>query len=142
MYVDYEQGYWGPSFIVYDEKFFVEPSREHIYGFGFFRDGPNGEVKLYAIDYERKYAKLTTYLALQIARANEEPIYIRGDIGDDYLELEGLNHIDSDGTYAQLTQDVLPLRDIATLERHIRHKYDSYDEKLNLLMEEAHAKWL
>lgn len=142
MYVEYEQGYWGPTFVVYDERFFTDPDRKYIYGFGFFRDGPAGENKLYTIDYEKEFAKLTTYLALQIARANEESVYIRGDIGDDYLELEGLAYIDTDGIHAMLTRDVLPLREIAVLERHIRNRYDKYDEKLNRLIEQAHAKWL
>lgn len=140
IFVEKEQGYWGPTFVIYDEAFYQEEDKKHIYGFGFFRESEPVGSFLYTIDYDRPFTKLTTYVALQIARNNEEKIYIGPGYGD-MLEIEGLQHIQVEGDYVSLTEDVLDLDMIRKLELIVRRKNDQYDEKYIRLLEMAHAKW-
>lgn len=141
IFVEKEQNYWGPTFIIYDEAFYQEEDEKYIYAFGFFRDASVGSF-LFTIDYERAFDKLATYLALQIARNNQEKVYIGEGYGD-MLELENLSHLQIDGDYVTLTQDVLDLNRIRSQEYYVRRRYDNtYHEKRDRLIEMAHAKWL
>lgn len=140
IFVEKEQGYYGPVFIIYDEAFFREEDKKYIYGFGFFRDSEPVGSFLYSIDYDRQFTKLTTYVALQIARNNKEKIYIGPGYGD-MLELEDLQHVQIDGDYVCLTKDILDLDLIRKLELVIREQKDQYNEKHIRLLEMAHSKW-
>jgi len=140
---DTEHGHpeWGPTFAIYDEAFLTEPDEKHIYGFGFFRNNRAGTY-LFAIDYEREFDKITTYVALQIARNNNEKIYAGNDYGADILELSNLNHVQVEEDYAYLTEDVLNLELFRNVERRLRNLKDPLGEKYHLLLEMAHTKWL
>ena len=130
---------WGPTFIIYDQAFLEEEDEKYIYGFGFFRDAPRVGIFLYTIDYDRPFAKLTTYLALQIARNNREKIYVGEGYGD-LLELKGLKHLRKRRNYVKLTRDVLDLELLSRYESMIRKPYDRYGEKYDRLLEMAHTK--
>lgn len=128
------------SFVIYDSQFLEDQDDKYILAHGFFRSSENVGSFLYKLDYERPYAKLATYVALQMARANGEPIYTGEGYGD-LLELEGLENVTVDGDYASLTKDVLPLATIAAQERRARKPFDQYQQVYHSLLEQADSKW-
>ncbi len=128
------------GFVVYDSRFLEDPSEDYVHGFGFFRDAPRIGTFLYTIDYDRKYAKLTTAVALQMARDNNHPLYV-GPEYTDLVEWEQVQHVQKEGDYISLTQDVLPLKQLSRLEQAHRRAVDRYEEKKNLLLEIANSKW-
>ena len=128
------------SFVIYDSQFLEDQDDKYILAHGFFRSSESVGSFLYKLDYERPYAKLATYVALQMARANGEPIYIGEGYGD-LLELEGLENVTVDGDYASLTKDVLPLATIAAQERRARKPFDQYQQVYHSLLEQADSKW-
>jgi hypothetical protein len=128
------------SFVVYDSRFLEDQDDKYILAHGFFRSSDSVGDFLYKLDYERPYAKLATYVALQMARANGEPVYIGEGYGD-LLELEGLENVTVDGDYASLTKDVLPLATIAAQERRTRKPFDQYQQIYHSLLEQADSKW-
>lgn len=128
------------SFIIYDAKFLAEPEDKHIFAHGFFRSSENIGTFLFKIDYERQYAKLATYVALQMAKQNGEPIYIGEGYGD-LLELDGLENVKVTGDYVYLTKDVLPLAALARKEKAARKAADQYDQLYYSLVEQADSKW-
>jgi GNAT superfamily N-acetyltransferase len=130
----------GPTFVVYDSKWLDDPNRDYIYGYGFFRDSPGVGTFLYTIDYERPFQKLVTTVAMQMARDMGEKLYI-GPEYTDVVELEGVPHLEVEGDYAFITQDVLPLSSAARLEKLTRRPKDPYGEKVALLLEDAESKW-
>lgn len=141
VFVEYEKRYWGPTFIIYDSAFFDDPDEKFIHAFGFFRDSEHVGSFLYTIDYDRPYAEMATYVALQMARNNNEPVYV-GPGYADMLELDGISHIMVDGNYVRLTQDVLDLGALRRHETAVRRRTDDkYEQKFTLLMEMAHSKW-
>ena len=129
----------GPSFLIYDKAFFEDQDEKYIYGFGFFRDAPLVGSFLYTIDYEKPFQKLATSIALQMARNNQEKIYIGQGYGD-VLELKGVD-VEQDGDYVYLTKDILDLVPLMNYEKRVRRNHDRYDEKYNRLLEMAHSKW-
>jgi len=132
-YIDY------PTFVIYDNSFLEEPNEDGIHGFGFFRDSTPGTF-LYTIDYEPKFRRLTTTVALQMARDNGEEIYVGEGYGD-VLEWKGIPDVEERGDYIQLTKDALDLNRLGSLEKRIRRRVDPYDEKMTLLLEMAESKW-
>ena len=128
------------AFVVYDSAFLSDPDEKHIYGYGFFRDSPSVGDFLFTIDYDRSHWKLTTLVAFQMAKDNGSKVYVGKGYGD-IVELKGISEIEREGDYAFLTRNVLPLRQWASLERRIRRKMDSYDEKKILLLEMGESKW-
>jgi len=129
----------GSYFYLYDQRFLDDPDPKYIHGFGFFRDSGDKEF-IFRIDYDRKWHKWLTYIALQIARDQGVTLW-NGEGYGDILELEGLPHVEQVGDYVKLTKDVMPVDQMARLERQIRRRKDRYDEKKVLLMEEAEMKW-
>lgn len=128
----------GSYFYIYDRAFLTEQDEKYIYGFGFFRDSGD-KTFLFRIDYERKFSRLANTIALQMARDMHEDIYIGSGYGDT-LELEGIDHVEVEGDFVRLTEDVLDLRAFAAVERAARRKVDQYDEAKMSLMEMADAK--
>jgi GNAT superfamily N-acetyltransferase len=128
------------TFIVYNKAFLEEPDEKHIHGFGFFRDSHPVGMFLYAIDYEPAYRKLTTMVALQMARNMRTKLYVGEGYGD-IVELSGIAHVEQEGDYIQLTQNVLNISALAKEEQKVRRVIDKYDEKKMLLLEMAHSKW-
>ena len=128
------------SFVVYDIKFYEEQKEDYIYGFGFFRDYEDKTI-LYRIDYERSYHQLTSYVALQIAKNNNELLYIDNTSPSAVTEFEKLNHVYIDDGYAILEKDVLDIKKMKRIEKQYRKKYDKYDEVWHQLVEMAEAKW-
>ncbi len=139
----------GFSFItVYDrallddpDAFLQDPDERFIYGHAFLRDSPSVGVFVFSIDYDRPFAELTTRAILQLARNNREPLY-DGEGYHDLLEgIEALPGVTRDGDYLIVTQDLLPLQPLATLERQARRKVDPYHGLEAMIMERADAKW-
>lgn len=128
------------SFVIYDSRFLKDQDDKYILAHGFFRSSEPVGSFLFKIDYERPYAKLATYVALQMAKANGEPVYIGQGYGD-LLELEDLDGVKVDGDYASLTKDVLPLRALAAKERKARKPLDPYSEIYHSLVQQADSKW-
>lgn len=136
-----EQGeYWGPMFIIYDEAYLDTLDDDYIYGFGFFRDSEHVGDFLFTIDYDTGFRKLSTYIALQIAKNNGERIYVGAGYGD-LLEFEDLDHVKREGDYVYLTEDVTDLEPFRLVELRNRLNKDSYNQKYHQLIEAAHAKW-
>jgi GNAT superfamily N-acetyltransferase len=134
----------GSYFYIYDprvyEKAADDMTEDDILGYGFFR-GSGDKVFLFALDYDRKYHRLATYVALQMARDAGYNDLWNGEGYSDLLELEGLSDVEEDGDYVRLTRDVLPLDQIGRLESLTRRKFDRYDEYKNRIMELADTKW-
>ena len=95
---------------------------------------------IFRIDYDRKWHKWLTYIALQMARDQGMKLW-NGEGYGDVLEIEGLPHVQQIGDYVKLTKDMMPVDQMARLERQIRRRKDQYDEKKVLLMEQAESKW-
>lgn len=128
------------SFVIYDSRFLEDQDDKYILAHGFFRSSERVGSFLFKLDYERSFAKLATYVALQMAKANGEPVYIGEGYGD-LLELEGLENVTVDGDYASLTKDVLPLTALAAKESKARKSVDPYQQVYHSLIEQADSKW-
>jgi len=129
-YIDY------PTFVLYDYAFLDDPEDKYIFGHGFFR-GSRGKTFLYRIDYDRKYQKQVTLLALQMARDEGNRIDTRlGDV----LEWENLSNVEKEGDEIYLTKDAINLAPLAAMETRIRKAKDPYGEKFALLFERGESK--
>ena len=128
------------AFVVYDSAFLDNPDEKYIHGYGFFRDSPSVGDFLYTLDYDRPYWKSTTLAAFQMAKDEGFEIYVGEGYGDT-VEIEGIPEIKQEGDYASLTRNVMPLRQMATLERKLRRKGDMYGEMRVLLLEMGESKW-
>lgn len=128
------------SFVLYNSLFFQEREDKHIYAHGFFRSSESVGSFLFRIDYDRPYKEQATYIALQMARHNGEDIYVGEGYGD-FLETDGLAHVQVDGDYVSLLKDVLPIKKLGLEEKRFRKKHDSYDEVYHSLVEMADTKW-
>ena len=128
----------GSYFFIYDRAFFEEQDDRFLYGFGFFRSSGD-KTFLYRIDYDRKYHKLATLVALQMARDAGYDLYV-GPGYADVLELEGVPHVEVVGDHAHLTKDVLDLRPLKSLESRYRKSKDPYGEIKTLVMEMSESK--
>ena len=126
------------AFCVYDEAFFEDPTEDNVYAHGFFR-ASGGKTFLYSIDYDRKYRKLATYIALQMARDEGIQLY-NGEGYSDILELEGLDNVEQNGDYVSLTKDMLPIAKLSRIEQAYRKPRDKYREMEVLIMEAAESK--
>lgn len=127
------------TFVVYDRAFLEEPDENFIHGFGFFRDSHVGTF-LYAIEYDRPFAGMTTRVALQMAKDNGDKLY-DGEGYHDMLEIEGIPGVVREGNYLTVTQDLIPVKAMAAKEKRLRKAVDPYDEKYNSLLEMAEGKW-
>lgn len=132
-----------PTFVLYDEAFFETEDDQFIYGYGFFRDSHPVGTFLYTIDYEPKYKNLVTRVALQMAKDNNEDLYVGQGYGD-LIEWEGVEGVESvEGQKIRVTRDVVPsLGSLVAKEKATRRKYDPHGEKYALLLEKAESKWL
>jgi GNAT superfamily N-acetyltransferase len=128
------------SFVIYDRAFLEEPDEKFIHGFGFFRDDPHVGTFLFAIDYDRPFARMTTQVALQMAKDNGEKLY-DGEGYHDLIEVEGIPGIVREGDYIEVTKDLIPVKAMAQKEKRLRKAVDPYDEKYHLLLEMAESKW-
>jgi len=140
----------GETFVtVYDRAvlddpgaFASDPDDDMVYGHAFLRDAPGVGTFVYSIEYDRRFAELTTRAILQLARDNGYRLYV-GDRGyHDPLEgVESIPGVTVDGDYLTVGSDVLPLRSMAELERRTRRPVDPHGEVEVALMERADAKW-
>lgn len=134
----------GSYFYIYDprvyEKTANDMTEEDILSYGLFRES-GSKVFLFALDYDRKYHRLATYVALQMARDAGYDDLWNGEGYSDMLELDGLSDVEEDGNYVRLTRDVLPLDQFGRLESLTRRKFDRYGEYKNRIMELADTKW-
>lgn len=134
VFIDY------PSFVVYDSRFLQDRDEKYVHGFGFFRSSEHVGDFLYAIDYDRPWRKLTTTIALQMARDEGRPIYVGEGYGD-ALETEGIAHVKRSGDYVSMTRDAVSLPDVSKVERHYRKAVDRYGEIEQELLQMAESKW-
>ena len=134
VFIDY------PAFVIYDSRFLQDRDEKYIHGFGFFRDSEHVGDFLYTIDYDRPWRKLTTTVALQMARDEGRPVYVGEGYGD-ILETEGIADVKRDGDYVSLTRDALSLPDASKVERHYRKAVDRYGEIEQDLLQMAESKW-
>jgi hypothetical protein len=136
VYVDAD----GVAFAVYNKAFLTNPDEKFIYGYGFFRDAPKVGTFIYAIDYDRPFARFTTAVALQLARDRRERLYV-GEGYRDVVEVEGIDGVVKKGDYLEVTRDLLPLKEMTSVERRVRRAADPHGEKGHLLVETAESKW-
>lgn len=128
------------SFIVYDQRFLEDQADQYIYGFGFFRASENVGSFLFKLDYERAFDKIVTAIALQIAKDQNEPIYVGEGYGD-VVEWQLIEGAIREGDYVHLTTDLLDLKHLARIERATRKPLDPYKEIEYSLVEQANSKW-
>jgi GNAT superfamily N-acetyltransferase len=135
------------NFVVYDKAFYdiadlytydgtVEKT---IYATGLLRSSPGIGTYAYSIDYEPKYRKLAHEIILQMVKDDGEKLYY-GKGYTDILELKGMP-IKKEGDYISLTKDVLPLKQMARVEKRYRKERDQYDELFTIILETADSKW-
>lgn len=126
-----------PMFVVYDRAFYDSKDEKHVYGYGFYRDSDHVGDFLYRIEHERKWAELTTRVALHVGHAEGiEKIYVGKGYGD-LIEHKGLT--EQVGDYVATKGDAR-VDKVAKLERQIRRKLDPYQETYSLLLEAAEFK--
>jgi hypothetical protein len=78
---------------------------------------------------------------LQLARDNGHRLY-DGEGYHDILEgIESTPAVEREGDYLVVTQDLIPLRSAAALERRMRKAADRYGELEAAIQERADAKW-
>jgi len=130
----------GQGFYVYDKAFYEDQDEKYIYAYGFFRDSDPVGTFLFRLDYESPYKKMATYIALQMAKNEKEPIYVGEGYGDT-VEYEGLPDVVRKGDYIHLTKNRLDLGLLARAEKAIRRKLDPYQEVKYSLQEMADSKW-
>jgi hypothetical protein len=138
----------GETFVtVYDQAILEDPSLledpddKYIYGHAFLRDDSRVGTYVFSIDYDRPYAQLTTKAILQLARDNGHRLY-DGEGYHDILEgIESTPAVEREGDYLVVTQDLIPLRSAAALERRMRKAADRYGELEAAIQERADAKW-
>lgn len=127
------------QFIIYDKKFIKDQDEKYIYGFGFFRENSAGDTYLFKIGYEKKFGKIASYVALQLAKNEGFKVYIKSPPSDT-VEFEGLENVEIEDDFAWLTKDVIPLADFNKVEQAAR-KDDKYQEVWYSLVEMANSKW-
>ena len=126
--------------VVYDRAFLDEPDERFVHGYGFYRDTPETGPYIFAIDYDRPFADITTRAVLQLARDNGERIY-DGEGYHDMIEADNIPGLERDGDYITITRDLIPLRAMAQKEQRLRKAVDPYREKHDSLLEIANYKW-
>lgn len=135
----------GPTFVLYDSRFLVDPDEQWIRGYGFFRDADvrgTRQTFLYRIEYESTHRVQATLAALQLARDEGWPVYVGPGYGD-LVELDGIeDRVVREGERVRLRVDALPLRDMAKLEARVRSRNDPYREMESRLLEAAEGKWV
>lgn len=132
-----EDNYTG--FILYDKAFFEEQDKKYVYGFGFLR-GPEDKTHFFKLDYDRQFQKMTTYIALQLAKEYGVPLYV-AEKPSDILELDNIDNLKFEGDYVELTKDLIDLDAASRVDKAYRAKYDQYDEIYYQLQEIANSKW-
>lgn len=126
------------SFIVYDKKFYEDQDEKYIYAYGFLRE-TGGKLYIFALDYDKAYEQIATYIIFQIAYNNKEKLLIKMPPSDHInLNIDGIK---VEGDYAFLTQPALDLKKYANAERQYRSQNDKYDEAYYALQELANSKW-
>lgn len=128
------------SFIIYDSRFLEEQNEDYIHAYGFFRDVSSVGTFLFRLDYDSEYRKAANIIALQMAKNEGEAIYVGEGYGD-MMELDGIPHIEQDGDYVRLTEDLVNLSQLRQIEEMVRKPKDQYDELRVLLLEMAEGKW-
>jgi len=135
-------------FVIYDKAFYNiedyytydDTITKTIYAHGFLRNDEHVGTYVYSIDYDPKYRKLATYIILQMAKDAREKLYY-GKGYTDVIETEGLDHIRKEGDYISLIKDVIPIKNMAAIEKKYRKKRDKYGELYSILLESAESKW-
>lgn len=127
------------SFIIYDKKFFDDQSEKYIYGYGFIRDLPNGDLYPYRVEWEPRYKKLASLMIFAIER---EPLEIEHGAADFMDNVEEYPEIKKIGTKATVGPRVRQMaKDFSQYERAYRSSKDPYDEIKYTLIEMANGKW-
>lgn len=129
----------GTTFVLYDRRFYDENDDAYIYGYGFLRDDSSVGTFYYTLDYIRKYDKLTTAIALQMAKDEGSDLYV-GQGYSDYIEADLVPAAVQEGDYLTLTRDLLNLKQLSRQEARIRKSLDAYGEQYALLLEAAESK--
>lgn len=136
-------------FVIYDKSFYdiddyytydgkVEKT---IYATGLIRNSGT-KTFIYSIDYEPKYRKTATEVALQMGRDQGEKFYYsNGNDYGDVLELNGIKNLKKEGNNIYLTKDILPLKRLSAIEKKYRKERDQYDELYTIILETADSKW-
>lgn len=127
------------QFIIYDKKFYDDQKSEYIYGFGFIRDLPNGDLYPYRVEWEPKFKKLATMLVFTL---DKEPLEIDHSAADFLDDFEQYPEIKKKGSKATVGPNVRKMaKDLARYEEAYRYTRDKYDEIKYMLMDMANSKW-
>jgi hypothetical protein len=131
------------SVILYDKEFLQDRDPKHILGWAMLGSSEHVGDYLYAIDYEKKYARLMTLLALQLAKDEGAKVLWVGDTYADLLELDKvedkIKKIDKE--HIEIPHDIVDLKKMARVEKALRKPFDKYREIEMALQEEASVKW-
>lgn len=127
------------QFIIYDKKFYDDQTNDYIYGFGFIRDLPNGDLYPYRVEWEPKFKKLATLLVFTL---DKEPLEIDHGAADFLDDVEQYPEIKKKGSKATVGPTVRKMaKDLARYEEAYRYARDKYDEIKYMLMDMANSKW-
>ena len=128
-------------FVVYDKKFYEDQDDKYIYAFGLIRDF-GGKVFAYTLDYNSAYRRLATYILIETVQLHGDKLYV-ADKPSDHIDLSGITDVvvDDEG-YATLESPKVNVMAYVSQERRYRIPRDKHGEILQLLLEQAHSKWL
>lgn len=127
------------QFVIYDSRFYEDQNEDYIYGFGFIRHSQD-KYFFYKLDYERKYAELTTRVGMQLAYDNGYKIYIGRFYGDS-VEEKYVPEAIVEKDYIYLKKPIMDIKKLSKEEKEYRKKHDKFNEMYNSLLETANGKW-
>lgn len=128
------------AFVLYDKRFLDTPSEDFIHGYGFLRDSSSHGTFFFRLEHDPECRLMATAIGLQMARDQGEKIYVDEAPGD-LIEWEQVPHAVYKDGYVSLKADVMPLKQLALVERRERKPFDPYRQKVDELVEMAESKW-
>jgi len=137
----------GTSFVLYDERFLVDPESEEsdrfLHGYGFLRAQEGIGTFFYTLDYDEGFGPAVTAIAMQLARDAGEPLYVGRGYGDliEKKYLKGLP-VEVIGNKISLNEDVIDLGSLSSKEKMKRESENSFGQRLSLLIEKSESKWM
>lgn len=127
-------------FVLFDSGFFKEYDDSHIHGFGFLRESQTVGTFFYAIDWDEGYEHQVATLAMQLAYDYGEPLYIAGRPAA-VFDPKNVKGVEIKDGYAKIEKPLFDLKAASAISRKIIAKAAPYMEAMDMLLEEAHAKW-
>lgn len=130
------------AIVMTDDSIDPDDYESFVYGHAFLRNDNERRTIIYSIDYDKGYRDLTTYAILQLAKDNNDTIYLESS--GDILELDKLKNSKKNLTveegFLSLKNDVINLNKHLMVHKRLVKKHDPYQEKFVIIQEEANSK--